>query len=294
MQVRANGIAIEVDETGSPQGEPVLLIMGLGMQLLGWDDRFVAQLVARGYRVIRFDNRDTGLSQQFDAAGVPNLTKAAIRRALGLALNTPYALHDMADDAAGVLVALGISSAHVCGASMGGMIAQHLAARHPGRVRSLTLMMTSSGARRVPGPAWRIRAAMIKPPPSPDDPAAVLAHRAAFFRLIEGPGHRQPDAELDAFLRADYARAYRPEGTARQLVAVATDRDRSPLLGGLRLPVRVVHGRDDPLLPVGAGRDLVRRIPGASLDVIDGMGHDLPQPLFARFADNIDHAAGRA
>jgi pimeloyl-ACP methyl ester carboxylesterase len=135
---------------------------------------------------------------------------------------------------------------------------------------------------------------MIKPPPSPDDTAAVLAHRAAFFRLIEGPGHRQPDAELDAFLRADYARAYRPEGTARQLVAVATDRDRSPLLGGLRLPARVVHGRDDPLLPVGAGRDLVRRIPGASLDVIDGMGHDLPQPLFARFADNIDHAAGRA
>ena len=294
MQVRANGIAIEVDETGSPQGEPVLLIMGLGMQLIGWDDRFVATLVARGYRVIRFDNRDAGLSQQFDAAGVPNLTAAAIRRAMGLALHTPYALHDMADDAAGVLDALGVPSAHVCGASMGGMVAQHLAARHPGRVRSLTLMMTSSGARRVPGPAWRIRAAMIKRPPSPDDTEAVLANRAAFYRLIEGPGHRQPDAELDAFLRADYTRAYRPAGTARQLVAVATDRDRSPLLAQLRLPVRIVHGRDDPLLPVGAGHDLVKRIPGASLDVIDGMGHDLPLPHFARFADNIDHAASRA
>jgi len=294
MQVRANGIAIEVDETGSPQGEPVLLIMGLGMQLIGWDGRFVATLVSRGYRVIRFDNRDVGLSQQFDAAGVPNLTAAAIRRAMGLALHTPYALHDMADDAAGVLEALGIANAHVCGASMGGMIAQHLAARHPARVRSLTLMMTSSGARRVPGPAWRIRAAMIKPPPSPDDTEAVLANRAAFYRLIEGPGHRQPDAELAAFLRADYTRAYRPAGTARQLVAVATDRDRSPLLAKLRLPVRIVHGRDDPLLPVGAGHDLLKRIPGASLDVIDGMGHDLPAPHFARFADNIDHAAGRA
>lgn len=294
MRVEANGIGIEVDVRGSPHGEPLLLVMGLGMQLIGWDLRLVDQLVARGYRVVRFDNRDSGLSHQFDAAGQPNLHVAAIRSALRLPSRIPYRLADMADDAAGVLDALGMVSAHVCGASMGGMIAQHLAARHAPRVRSLTLMMTHSGARRAPGPTWRVRAAMMAKPPPPDDTEAVIANRAAFFRVIEGTGHRQPDAELEAFLRADMARAYRPAGTARQLVAVATDRDRSPLLAAFKLPTRIVHGSDDPLIPAAAGRDLLRRIPGASLDIVEGMGHDLPAPQFARFADNIDHAAGRA
>jgi pimeloyl-ACP methyl ester carboxylesterase len=151
MQVRANGITLEVEDAGSPQGEPLLLIMGLGMQLTAWDDDFVSLLAGRGYRVIRFDNRDAGLSHQFDAAGRPNLPLAAARAALRLPLKTPYGLHDMADDAVGVLDALGIAKAHVCGASMGGMVAQHLAARHPDRLASLTLMMTTSGARARPG-----------------------------------------------------------------------------------------------------------------------------------------------
>ncbi|MGE5865088.1 MAG: alpha/beta fold hydrolase [Rhizobacter sp.] len=294
MQVQSNGISIEVDVRGAPQGEPLLLIMGLGMQLTGWHDRFVDVLVSRGYRVIRFDNRDAGLSQHFDALGMPNLPLAAARSALGLPLSRPYGLHDMAHDALGVLDALGIRRAHVCGASMGGMIAQHLAARHPDRLASLTLMMTTSGARRVPGPSWRIRAAMLARPPKPDDAEAVIAARGAFFRLIEGPAHRMDDAELRERLELDMARAYRPAGTARQLVAIATDRDRSPLLPTLRLPCHIIHGRADPMIPVQAGLDLHARIAGATLDVIDGMGHDMPTALYGRFADGIAHASGRA
>jgi pimeloyl-ACP methyl ester carboxylesterase len=294
MQVRANGITLEVEDAGSPQGEPLLLIMGLGMQLTAWDDDFVSLLAGRGYRVIRFDNRDAGLSHQFDAAGRPNLPLAAARAALRLPLKTPYGLHDMADDAVGVLDALGIAKAHVCGASMGGMVAQHLAARHPDRLASLTLMMTTSGARGTPGPSWRIRAAMLSRPPAPDDREAVLAARGAFVRLIQGTRFPMSDSDLQARLRADMQRAYRPAGTARQLVAIATDRDRSPLLARLSVPTRIVHGREDPMIPLAAGVALKARIPGATLDAVDGMGHDLPPPLFARFALNIDAVAGRA
>src|SRR5664279_5621057 len=155
MQVTANGVRLEVEDHGSPQGEPLLLVMGLGMQLLGWHEDFVALLVARGFRVIRFDNRDIGLSQGFDAAGVPNLALDSLRHALGFRVGAPYTLADMAADALGVLDALGIESAHVCGASMGGMIAQRMAAIAPQRIKSQTLMMTSSGARKLPGPSLK-------------------------------------------------------------------------------------------------------------------------------------------
>src|SRR5689334_9989582 len=147
MQVQANGIALEIEDHGSPAGEPLLLVMGLGMQLLAWHEDFVASLVPRGFRVIRYDNRDVGLSQRFDEAGVPNLAVVTLRHVLGLRVRSAYTLRDMAGDALGILDALGIRAAHVCGASMGGMIAQHMAAAAPERVKSLTLMMTSSGAR---------------------------------------------------------------------------------------------------------------------------------------------------
>src|SRR6185295_20325848 len=164
MQISANGIALEIEDHGSPEGEPLLLIMGLGMQLLGWHEDFVAALVARGFRVIRFDNRDIGLSQGFDAAGVPNLALESLRFALGLRVKSPYTLGDMAADSVAVLDVLGIDKAHVCGASMGGMIAQRMAARYPERVKSLTLMMTTSGARRLPGASLKVQRAMISRP----------------------------------------------------------------------------------------------------------------------------------
>lgn len=292
MQISANGIALEVEDHGPAHGEPLLLIMGLGMQLLGWPDGLVEQLVAAGFRVIRFDNRDIGLSQGFDHLGVPHIGLASLQHLLHLPVKSPYGLADMAEDARGLLDALGLARAHVCGASMGGMIAQHLAARHPLRVKSLTLMMTSSGSRRLPGPSFKVRAGLMARPPSGHE--ALVAHSVDFVRLIGSPAYPPPPGWLEA--RVDHAirRSHRPRGLLRQLSAVAADADRTPLLARIQAPTQVIHGSADPLVPVPAGRDLARRIPGAALDEIEGMGHDLPPALWPRFVAGIRAAARRA
>lgn len=294
MRLSANGISLEVEDHGPPQGEPLLLVMGLGMQLTAWPDELVQLLVARGFRVIRFDNRDAGLSQGFDALGVPNLPVAAMKFAFHLPISAPYPLKALADDAAGVLDALGIAQAHVCGASMGGMVAQLMAVHHPRRVKSLTLMMTTTGSRRLPMATPEVRRALLSRPENPRDPASVAAHLGRFMHLIGSPGYRPDPAWMQAQLRAAVDRAYRPAGTARQLVAVAADGDRSRRLAPVRLPVQVIHGQADPLVPVAAAHDLARKLQGAGLDIIDGMGHDLPLPLLPRFAEGIARAAGRA
>jgi pimeloyl-ACP methyl ester carboxylesterase len=293
MQISANGIALEIEDHGSPQGEPVLLIMGLGMQLLAWHEDFVASLVARGFRVIRFDNRDIGLSQSFDSAGVPNLALDSLRFALGLRVRSAYTLADMAADSVAVLDVLGIAKAHVCGASMGGMIAQHVAARYPERVKSLTLMMTSSGARRLPGPSLKVRGALISRPKD-QRLEAIVEHYVDLYGLIGSPAYPAGRDYLRERFTRSVRRSYRPAGTARQMVAIAADGDRTPLLGTLRPPTHVIHGAADPLVPVGAGHDLGARIPGATLDVIEGMGHDLPKELWPRFVAGIAGAAARA
>jgi len=292
MQVSANGIGIEVDDQGSPSGEPLLLIMGLGMQLIGWPDELVQMLVSRGFRVIRLDNRDVGLSQGFDQLGVPNLAWAALRFALRLKVKAPYGVADMAADALGVLDALGIQRAHVCGASMGGMIAQHLAAKHPERVKSLTLMMTTSGSRRLPQARGEVQRALLSRPDG-SDPAAVVAHLQRLIGLIGSPAYPPEPQRLRQRLQQSVARAWRPAGTARQLAAVAADGDRTPLLPRITAPTRVIHGRDDPLVPVPAGHDLVAKIKGAVADIVPGMGHDLPLQLLPRFADGIAENARR-
>lgn len=286
MRIGAGGIELEVDDAGPRNGRPLLMIMGLGMQLVGWPDRLVALLAARGFRVLRFDNRDAGLSQGFDHLGRPNLAVGALRYMLHLPVRAPYGLADMAGDALGVLDALGLPVADVCGASMGGMIAQHLAARHPGRVRSLTLMMTTSGARRLPQPRAHVRRALLSRPDG-QDPAAVVAHLERLLHLIGSPAYRPEPVQFHAHLQATVARAWRPEGTARQLLAVAADGDRTPLLRHIVAPTCVIHGRDDPLVPVAAGEDLVHRIAGARADFVPGMGHDLPDQLLERFAEAI-------
>jgi pimeloyl-ACP methyl ester carboxylesterase len=293
MQISANGIALEIEDHGSPQGEPVLLIMGLGMQLLAWHEDFVASLVARGFRVIRFDNRDIGLSQSFDSAGVPNLALDSLRFALGLRVRSAYTLADMAADSVGVLDVLGIAKAHVCGASMGGMIAQHVAARYPERVKSLTLMMTSSGARRLPGPSLKVRGALISRPKD-QRLETIVEHYVDLYGLIGSPAYPPGKDYLRERFTRSVRRSHRPAGTARQMVAIAADGDRTPLLGTLRPPTHVIHGAADPLVPVGAGHDLGARIPGATLDVIEGMGHDLPKELWPRFVAGIAGAAARA
>jgi pimeloyl-ACP methyl ester carboxylesterase len=294
MQISANGISLEVEDHGSPAGEPLVLIMGLGMQLVAWHPDFVAMLVARGFRVIRFDNRDIGLSQRFDHLGVPNLALDSLRFAVGMKVKAPYTVADMADDTAALLAAMGIPSAHICGASMGGMIAQQLAVRHPQRVKSLTLIMTSSGARSLPGPSLKVRSALISRPADPKNVQSVIEHYVKLYRLIGSPDYPAPEAYLQERLGESVRRSYRPAGTARQMVAIAADGNRSPLLGQIRQPTQIIHGKADPLVPVEAGLDLGAKIAGAEIDLIPGMGHDLPTPLWPRFVAGIAGAAGRA
>lgn len=293
MKISANGLQIEVDIQGPAGGEPLLLIMGLGMQLIGWPDELVQMLVDKGFRVIRHDNRDVGLSQGFDEFGTPNLLAAALRQRLGLPLQSPYRVADMAADALGVLDALGVRRAHVCGASMGGMIAQHLAAKHPRRVKSLTLVMTTSGARNLPQARLAVQRAMLSRPAAGDE-AAYVARTQQLLALIGSPAYAADPQRVHQRLQASFRRAYRPAGTARQLMAVIADGDRSPLLRHVVAPTWVMHGAADPLVPVDAAHDLARKIVGAEIDVIPGMGHDLPLPVLPRAADGIERIAARA
>ncbi len=292
MKVEANGIPIEVDDQGPIDGPVVLLIMGLGMQLIAWPQALVQMLIRRGFRVIRFDNRDIGLSQHFDAAGVPNMALAGLRHALHLPVRSPYSLADMARDALGVLDTLDIERAHVCGASMGGMIAQHLAAMAPERVASLTLMMTTSGARQLPQPSWRVRRALMSRPMKPGTDAAVR-WITQVLNVIGSPGYPGDPQALQARARASVQRAWHPAGSARQLLAVVADGDRSLLLPHIQAPTLVVHGADDPLVPMDCGEDLAQRIANARTDFIPGMGHDLPDALLERFAQGIGDNARR-
>jgi pimeloyl-ACP methyl ester carboxylesterase len=293
MQVPANGVQIEVDDQGPAGAEPLLLIMGLGMQLIAWPQELVQLLVMRGFRVLRMDNRDAGLSQGFDHLGVPNLAWAGMRYAMRLPIRAPYSIADMAADALGVLDARGIARAHVCGASMGGMIAQHLVARHPQRVKSLTLIMTTTGARRLPQPSMRVRRALLSRPDGRDE-AAVVAHLEGLLGVIGSPAYPPEPAQLRQRLQALVRRAWRPAGTARQITAVAADGDRSALLPRIQAPTHIIHGQADPLVPVAAGHDLAARIAGASCDIVPGMGHDLPQQLLPRYAEGIAANAARA
>jgi pimeloyl-ACP methyl ester carboxylesterase len=247
MQVRANGLSIEVDIQGPADGAPLVLLMGLGMQLTGWPEPFVEMLTQRGHKVIRLDNRDAGLSQGFDHLGTPNVAWAALRYAVRLPVRSTYTIADMAADTIGVLDALNIDRAHIVGASMGGMIAQHIAAKHPQRVSALTLMMTTSGARSLPKPSAKARAAMLdRRGLNPKNIEAVVDRLERVFTIIGSPAYRPADEQArEAFrarLRASVQRAYRPAGVARQLIAVAADGDRSTLLARVAAPTHIIHG----------------------------------------------------
>ncbi|MFT5934688.1 MAG: pimeloyl-ACP methyl ester carboxylesterase [Hydrogenophaga sp.] len=293
MQIQANNLPIEVDDQGPRDGPVVLLIMGLGMQLIAWPQALVDPLIERGFRVVRFDNRDIGLSQGFDHAGVPNMVLAGLRHMLRLPVTSPYTLADMARDALGVLDALGIAQAHVCGASMGGMIAQHLAADAPHRVASLTLMMTTSGARSLPRPAWSVRRALMSRPMG-SGPEAAADWIVNVLRVIGSPAYPMDTPAMRQRAIASVQRAWHPAGSARQLLAIVADGDRTPLLARITAPTRIVHGIADPLVPLACGEQLAQHIPGAQTDFIPGMGHDLPDALLARLAKAIADNAARA
>lgn len=293
MQVQANGLRFEVDDQGPLAAPAVLLIMGLGMQLVAWPDSLVQGLVARGLRVIRFDNRDIGLSQHLDSLGMPNMPLAMMRHAMHLPVRSPYSLLDMARDARGVLDALGIGQAHVVGASMGGMIAQHLAVDAPARVASLTLLMTTSGSRRLPGPSWPVRRQLMARPMGPGQEAAI-AWVQQLFRAIGSPAYPTDPVTMQRKATAIVQRSWHPAGSVRQLLAIVADGDRSPWLPRIQAPTAVVHGQADPLLPVACGEELARLIPNAQADFIPGMGHDLPDPLMPRLAQGIAELITRA
>lgn len=295
MLVSANGVRIEVDIQGPADGEPLLLIMGLGMQLVAWPDGFVDELVARGFRVIRFDNRDVGLSQSFDQLGMPSIPLTALLHTLRLPIRPPYQLSDLARDAVGVMDALGIQRAHVCGASMGGMVAQHLGFAHGQRLKSLTLMMTSSGHRGLPKESLKVRRVLLsrpRPGATPDQKLDnILDHFVRLYGVIGSPGYPTDPGALRERIALGVKRAYRPQAAARQIVAIAADAHRAERLPRITTPSLVIHGQDDALIPVAAAHDLARRIPGSRLEIIPGWGHDLPEPLWPRLAGAIDALA---
>ncbi len=281
---------IEYESLGDPSQPAIMLIMGLGMQLTGWPDDFCHGLVARGYRVVRFDNRDCGLSARAPGKKRANLLLAMAAAALGLPVRTPYTLEDMAGDAVGLMDRLGIGRAHIVGVSMGGMIAQVLAARFPQRVLSLTSIMSSSGNRRVSRPSKPARKVLLRRPADPKDTESVIDHLVEMFGVIGSPGYPSSREELRQRVGHSVRRAYEPAGTARQLLAIIASGDRRKLLRTISAPTLVIHGASDPLVPLAAGRDTATQIPGASLLVIDGMGHDLPDALLPHLVQAIaDH-----
>ena len=284
--VIANDLQLEVESFGDPAHPAVLLVMGLGMQLIAWPDSFVQALVHAGFRVVRFDNRDIGLSQKIAAPPV-NLARATLRYLLHLPIRAPYGVQDMAQDARGVLDALGIGRAHVVGASMGGMIVQNLAASAPERCASLVSIMSSSGDRRLPWSDLRVLRRLLSRPPAGAAFERQLEHFAALFRALSGPGFPISDEELHARLRRSLKRSYHPAGTLRQLLAVVSSGDRSDLLRRIRCPALVLHGDADPLLRLAHGHDCAAKIPDARLVVVPGMGHDIPSSLVPVLTDAV-------
>ena len=282
-RTKANGIEIEFDEHGDPADPPVLLIMGLSAQMTAWDDEFVELLAGHGLRVIRFDNRDIGLSTWFDAAGVPDLGEAVTE---GRLPDPVYSLADMAADAAGLLDALGIDRAHIVGASMGGMIAQTFAIAHPARTRTLTSIFSTTGDPAVGQPrAGLAEALFLAAPPTSRDEAIEAS--VAGTRLIGSPGYPPDEDRLRARAAAAYDRSYHPEGVLRQTLAVVTQPDRTPELRRLEVPTLVIHGDSDPLVDPSGGRATADAVPGAELWMIPGMGHDIPIALFGEIAGRI-------
>ena len=287
--VEANGLRIDSEVHGDPGAPVVLLVMGLGMPAALWPDAMVQTLTAAGFRVVTFDNRDAGGSTRFEGVRVPNVLRAIGRALLRRPVSAPYTLHDMAADTVGLLDALGVERAHVVGASMGGMIGQVIAAQHPARVLSLTSIMSNSGnpERRIAFGRWKALRAIIHRPPPPDDHDAVVRHLIRVFGVIGSPGFRDEIEQARPIFERVARRGLYRAGTARQLLAILATGDRRPLLQQIRAPTLVLHGADDPLVPIAAGRDTAAHIPGATLEIIEGMGHDFPPSLMARIATRI-------
>lgn len=292
---KSNGIELAWESFGETNGEVVLLIAGLGTQMIRWTGPFCAELVALGYRVVRFDNRDAGYSTHLDAQPAVDFGALASALQAGHRPEVPYTLYDMAADAIGLLDALGVAQAHVVGRSMGGMIAQIMASEHGSRVLSLTSIMSSTGNPALPHAAPDATAMMMQPMPDPSsDRAGFLSRSSAFARHIAGVGYPFDEEAHHAMVSEELSRAYDPAGTGRQIAAVGVAGDRRARLSGVTAPTLVIHGSDDPLFLPACGRDTAASIPAAELLMIDGMGHDLPAGVWRQVAGRIDSVARRA
>jgi pimeloyl-ACP methyl ester carboxylesterase len=273
-KVDANGIQIEYETFGEPDSPALLLIIGLAGQLIAWDEELCRQLAQQGHHVIRFDNRDAGLSSKIEEAGVPDIIQTIESQMNGETINPPYTIEDMADDAVGLLNALGIEKAHICGMSMGGMIAQTIAINYPKRVLSLISIYSRTGDPEEPQSKPEAMEFLLTPPPKERE--AYIDFRIKFFSAISGPGFGYDEEWLREFAAQSYDRAYNPQGAARQFAAILAQKNRRPELKSLSKPTLVIHGADDPLVLVEGGKNTAADIPGAKLMIIDGMGHDLP------------------
>ncbi|MEO1168054.1 MAG: alpha/beta hydrolase [Pseudomonadota bacterium] len=296
MKVQANGIEIEVEDHGNPDDPALLLIMGFSGQLSLWPDAFVEELVGRGFRVIRYDNRDIGLSHKFDGVKAPHpLWQMLVKRILKNRRMAPYTLEHMAADAVGVLDALGIERAHVLGVSMGGMIAQIVGADYPDRVMSLMPVMTSTNAPGLPGPDKEIRKILIQAARNrPDTEEEAVAAGIRFFNAIGSPGGAERQAEIEELIRKNVARSLYPEGPSRQLAAIIDTGNLRPWAQRIQAKTLVIHGEADPLIPHPCGKDVADQVEGARFALVEEMGHDLPEAKHGHLADMVaEHSLGR-
>jgi len=291
---RANGIDLAWEQAGPEHGEPLVLIMGLGRQLISWSDPLCEALVSRGFRLTRFDNRDIGLSGSGDRGVRFSLLKDSLRKKVGLPVEANYTLHDMTDDTVQLMKALELPRAHVVGASMGGMIAQLLAAKFPSRVRSLTSIMSSTNHPWLPAPALEIMRLLVEPLPRDAPRDLAVAHAMRINRMIGSPRYPKTEATLRSEAERAYDRAFRPDGGSRQSHAIAATGSIEPFVRQITAPTAVIHGDADRLVRPAGGQRSAKLIRTSTLSMIEGMGHDLPDGLVSPIVDLIASNAARA
>jgi pimeloyl-ACP methyl ester carboxylesterase len=290
----ANGLRLYYETHGPDDAEPILLIMGLGAQMSRWSPDLIGRLVAAGHRVIAYDNRDVGLSEKLDAAGAPNIHAVALALRDGTKPDVAYTLEDMAADGAALLEALGVERAHIVGASMGGMIAQLVAADFPQKTLSLTSIMSTTGNPDLPRATPEALARLNTPAPDPTKDLEGFLASAVEGARVMGSKYPPDAAQVRAQALADYQRCYYPVGFQRQYAGVLASPDRRAKLRTITAPTVVIHGEDDPLVPLAGGRDTADNIPGAELIVVPGVGHEMPAPVLGVFIDGILAAVARA
>ncbi|GAB5454513.1 MAG: alpha/beta hydrolase [Henriciella sp.] len=275
-KITANGIEIEYETFGADDAPVVLMIMGLGGQLTMWPDELVEDLVRGGYRVILFDNRDIGLSHHHNGEKSPSILRQIILRRIGIKLKTPYELADMARDTLGLMDALKLDQVHLVGISMGGMISQHVAAMAPDRVKSLTALMTTTGNPKLPRPSGNIMKAMIRRGPQPTSRDEIINQSVATFGVIGTPGEDHNTNGMRDRITRSYDRSFNPAGVLRQMSAIVASGDFRKHTRSIKSPTLIVHGNADPLVPIEGGHDIAKLVRGARMEVMDGMGHDVP------------------